>query len=160
MLQCRGKTVEEVWNAIHTAEKRKERNGTSTPPLDQQQTVGSFLQSIGAIDFGAGDSGIPSGLPSLPSGFLPPAPELQVGIRAATSCWHLCHELTRDAQPLWDSLECLYPDQHGMLCIHRCKTCHPHCTLELNHSHSGVSGRRCLHTSQQTGQCTSPRAIT
>ena len=71
--------MEEVWNAIHTAEKRKERNGTSTPPLDQQQTVGSFLQSIGAIDFGAGDSGIPSGLPSLPSGFLPPAPELQVG---------------------------------------------------------------------------------
>ena len=83
MLQCRGKTVEEVWNAIHTAEKRRERNGTSTPPLDQQQTVGSFLQSIGAIDFGAGDSGIPSGIPSLPSGFLPPAPELQVGIRGA-----------------------------------------------------------------------------
>ena len=69
-----GKTVEEVWNAIHTAEKRNaERNGTSTPPLDQQQTVGSFLQSIGALgDFGD------SGIPSLPSSFLPPAPELQV----------------------------------------------------------------------------------
>ena len=69
----RGKTVEEVWNAIHTAEKRNaERNGASTPPLDQQQTVGSFLQSIGALDFGD------SGIPSLPSSFLPPAPELQV----------------------------------------------------------------------------------
>ncbi|CAL5224566.1 g7271 [Coccomyxa viridis] len=68
-----GKTVEEVWNAIHTAEKRNaERNGASTPPLDQQQTVGSFLQSIGALDFGD------SGIPSLPSSFLPPAPELQV----------------------------------------------------------------------------------
>ena len=99
MLQCRGKTVEEVWNAIHTAEKRKERNGTSTPPLDQQQTVGSFLQSIGAIDFGAGDSGIPSGLPSLPSGFLPPAPELQVG-HQRDSCWHPCQKMVIDMQPL------------------------------------------------------------
>ena len=95
--------MEEVWNAIHTAEKRKERNGTLTPPLDQQQTVGSFLQSIGAIDFGAADSGIPSGLPSLPSSFLPPAPELQAGIRGATPCcWHPCHESRTDAQLLED----------------------------------------------------------
>ena len=77
----RGKTVEEVWNAIHTAEKRNaERNGASTPPLDQQQTVGSFLQSIGALDFGD------SGIPSLPSSFLPPAPELQVSPRFQQAC--------------------------------------------------------------------------
>ena len=77
MPHCRGKTVEEVWNAIHTAERRNvERNGTSTPPLDQQQTVGSFLQSIGALEFGSGDPG--GSLPSIPSNFLPPAPELQV----------------------------------------------------------------------------------
>ena len=82
----RGKTVEEVWNAIHTAEKRNaERNGASTPPLDQQQTVGSFLQSIGALDFGD------SGIPSLPSSFLPPAPELQV----SSWLWQAC-SLPRD----------------------------------------------------------------
>lgn len=84
--------MEEVWNAIHTAEKRKaERDGTSTPPLNQQQTVGSFLQSIGALDFGE------SGIPSLPSGFLPPAPELQVHA--------------------WLRMSRLHPSEHWPICI-------------------------------------------
>jgi hypothetical protein len=59
--------VEEVWNAIHSSNANGAMQG-GPPPL-QQLTLGSFLQTVG-VDIPLQDS--------LPSGLLPPAPELQV----------------------------------------------------------------------------------
>ena len=96
--------MEEVWNAIHTAEKRNaERNGTSTPPLDQQQTVGSFLQSIGALDFASGDLGIPSS-------FLPPAPELQVSLPCAFESLRLCQAVLLQLTHCWRQMSNAWQD--------------------------------------------------